>query len=219
MQIIKASNNQDWVTEQSLMPTVEIKANSILVRNIRNFKYRSAKDFDPNYYDKEFDLTKLSSVQLGIVPFSKFKHIVHVLTVFQFSDQSEIVFSIERRAKKNQPLSTWRSFFPYYGLIYIIGDRNDIIELREKHRTNEPVHLKKLNLNKEQRLALLLDFCTRTNQLSKHPEFFNGVTNSCSSNTIEHLNKIFPSKLSWFTKYLAPGYLHKKLSEKGYIAD
>ncbi|MCL5017482.1 MAG: hypothetical protein M1155_02385, partial [Patescibacteria group bacterium] len=59
--------------------------------------------------------------------------------------------------------------------------------------------------------------CVRLNQLRDSPEFFNLFYNSCSSNAINHLNKVLDQEVPWFYKYMAPGYLDGALARRGVI--
>jgi hypothetical protein len=62
----RPSNDRDWEEDQAVLPVAEFarsgdgRVESVLVRNIRNFRYRSANagDWEPQRYDKRFDLSR-----------------------------------------------------------------------------------------------------------------------------------------------------------------
>ncbi len=213
----RPSNDRNWSTDQKVLPTAEISGNKVLLRNIRHFKYRSAQDYDPCYYDKEFNLDLIERVELGIVPFSRNPLIVHTLIVFNFSNGDHVVFSVEVRKQRGQKFVTWKTALNFYELMYVIADREDVIDLREKYRKNEPVHLHEIKISKEKIQQLFLGLCKRADHLSGNPEFFNLFFNSCGSNVADHLNEILPKKINWFYKYFAPGLLVKHLEKRGEI--
>ena len=62
--MIPASNTRNWEREVAREPYATIEGHRITIHNIRNFNYRTKKDFDAVYYDKTFDLTKLDSLDL-----------------------------------------------------------------------------------------------------------------------------------------------------------
>lgn len=210
--MLRASNNHDWAVHHKILARAEINGAQVKISNIRNFRYRSETDFDANYYDKVFDLEKISKVLVGVVPFSRFAHIAHLLTVFEFEDGSSVVFSVERRQKAGQLLRDWLTIMPVYTLIYVVGDKADVIDLREKYREKEPVHLKALNISKKQAQEVFLDFCQKLNDLAEKPEFFHFIFNSCSSNAVRHLNKALTPKISRLFSVFMPGFLHWRLN-------
>lgn len=223
MQIVlfrKPSNSRDWNPDVAVLPYAELRdsaqSGKILVRNVRNFKYRSESDYDINYEDKQFDLNLLREVYLGVVPFSKNPLIAHTLIIFEFENDS-VVFSIEVRKQKGQKFIAWKTALNNYELAYVIANKSDAVELREKHRSGEPVNLERLNIPKEKAQRLFADLCQRANRLKDHPEFFNLIYNSCGSNVAAHLNKVLDRKISFFYKYFAPGLLHGHLKRRKQI--
>lgn len=217
--MFKPSNNHVWVPSHKILARAEINGSLVKIFNIRNFQYRTKDDFDVHYYDKTFDLQKIKEVQLGVVPFSKFKHIAHLLTVFEFENGDSVVFSVERRQRRDQVLNSWLTVLPAYTLMYVVADKNDVITLREKHRTNEPVHLKTLKVSQAEAATIFLDFCERLNELSEKPEFFHFIFNSCSSNAIKHLNTVLTPKIPKIYGVWMPGFLHKFLARKKLLGE
>ncbi len=71
------SNDRTWIANQAVLPSAEFDGNLVHVRNIRNTTYRSTTDYTPAYYDKTFDLDKLTSVWYIVEPFSSWKGAAH----------------------------------------------------------------------------------------------------------------------------------------------
>ena len=49
----------NWAREVAVLPDMEIQGDTLSVKNIRYFHYRSETDFDPAYYDKKFDFSRI----------------------------------------------------------------------------------------------------------------------------------------------------------------
>ena len=64
------SNDRDWAADQAVLPTAEFHGRQATVRNIRNIRYRTIDDFDVHYYDRTFDLDRITSVDFIVVPFN-----------------------------------------------------------------------------------------------------------------------------------------------------
>ena len=205
----RATHNKNWETDQAVLPLTSREENLVTIKNIRNFRYRTEFDYDVKYSNQVFDLNKIRSAIIGLVPFSKNPLILHALMKFEFEDNAEIVFSIEIRRTKGQKFSSIKTVFPSYELMYVIADSQDVVELRTEHRINEPVYFYNLSLSKTETQNLFCDMCQRTNKIYQHPEFFTLFWNSCTSNLVDHINKNTHYKIPWLYKYLAPGLLFK----------
>jgi hypothetical protein len=61
---IPASNTRAWQPDVAVLPSATLDGDRVTLHNVRNFVYRTATDFTPQYYDKTFDLQHLDSVDL-----------------------------------------------------------------------------------------------------------------------------------------------------------
>ena len=66
----KPSNHRDWSPDQAVLPSADFNGDTVRIHNIRNCKYRTAEDYSVSFYDKDFDLSKIQSVDFVMVPFS-----------------------------------------------------------------------------------------------------------------------------------------------------
>ncbi|MCX5898946.1 MAG: DUF4105 domain-containing protein, partial [Proteobacteria bacterium] len=146
---IKPTNNRDWQTDVAVLPYASIQGNLVTIHNIRNFNYRTETDFDPNYYDKTFDISKLTSVDL-ITVYWMGDAIAHVMISFGFGGSDYVTFSIETRKEKGQAYSSIQGFFKQYGIIYVVGDERDLIRVRTSFRNpREDVYLYRIRVTLE----------------------------------------------------------------------
>ncbi len=57
----------------------------------------------------------------------------------------------------------------------------------------------------------------RANELASRPEFYNTVTNNCTTNIARHINRISPRRLRYDYHILLPGYSAKLAYDEGLI--
>ena len=57
----------------------------------------------------------------------------------------------------------------------------------------------------------------RANQLRTQPEFYNTLTNNCSSNILQHFNHVNERRLPASLKVLLPGYSDRLVYDLGLI--
>lgn len=203
---IKFKNKINWSLDQMILPHADIDDNKITIFNIRNFKYRSTSDYDPYYYNKTFDLSKIKSVDFVIEPFSKFRGAAHTFLSFGFENNEYISISIEIRKKIGQEFSALKGFFNWYDIMYVIADENDAIKLRSNYRKDK-VYIYPIKISKTKNQALFLHMINKANKLKEKPEYYNTITNTCATNIARHINAISPKMIPFSYKILMPGYI------------
>jgi hypothetical protein len=193
----KASNDRDWNDDQDILPTAEVTDNLVSIHNIRNFSYASTTSYTTNYYDKVFDLNKIKKVWYVVEPFSGIPGSAHTFLSFEFEGDQFVSISVEIRKEKGESFHPIKGLFNTYELMYVIADERDVIKLRSNYR-KDLVYLYPVKTSKEKVRELFLDMIERTNNLNQHPEFYNSVTNTCTTNIVEHIDKITPNKVPLF---------------------
>lgn len=201
---IRPSNDRNWTVDQMVLGYYEQEGNLIHVFNIRNFTYNTTSEYSPSYYNKTFDLNKLSSVDYIVEPFSDWEGAAHTFVSFGF-EGDYLAVSIEIRKEIGESFSGLKGLFKQYELMYVLGDEKDLVKLRSNYRKDN-VFIYPINASKEKIKLMLLDMLDRTNKLKEKPEFYNTLTNTCTTNLVKHVNKITPHKIPFSFKILAPGY-------------
>lgn len=218
-QSIEPSNSRQWQTDVAVQPYATIVGERITVHNIRNFEYRSETDYTPAYYDKQFDLSQLTGVDL-IAAYWMGPAIAHVFLSFAFADGEHLAISIETRKEHNESYSTLKGFFRQYELYYVVADERDVIRLRTNYRRDPPedVYLYALKAPIENGRRLFLEYLHRMNSLKEQPEFYNTLTTNCTTR-IWMSTRVNPKHLPLSWKVLASGYVPEYLHEQGYLQD
>jgi hypothetical protein len=129
LQIRQPSNNRVWNDDQTKLPIAEFSENTVSIKNIRNFEYRSTTDYTPRYYDKTYDLDKINSVDYIVEPFGNIGA-AHTFLSFGFENKEYIAISVEIRKEKGESFSPWKGLLRNYELTYVIADERDVIGLR-----------------------------------------------------------------------------------------
>jgi hypothetical protein len=199
------SNHRDWSPNQAVLPTADFNGSYVTIHNIRNTVYRTADDYTVGHYDKTFDLEKLSSVNFIMVPLPEVPAGAHTFLSFGFEGGDYVAISVEVRRQKGEEFSPARSLTQPYEIMYVVGDERDLIELRAIHWL-EDVYMYDSNASAADERALFVDMLKRANQLSKQPEFYNLVTNNCTTNIVRHINNVSPNRVPYTHQVLFSGY-------------
>lgn len=215
---IPPSNNRDWQPDLAILAWADIIGDKVTIHNIRNCDYRTETDFTVRHYDKTFNLSKLKGVDFFLVYWGSPK-IAHTMMSFDFEGQGNVCFSIETRKEKGEDYSTVKGFFRQYEIIYVVSDERDLIRLRTNYRENgkgEDVYLYRLNATSVFAREVFLSYLREVNQLKERPQWFNALTENCTTSIRQHTMPYNPNaRPDW--RMIVNGYLDEMLYERKII--
>jgi Domain of unknown function (DUF4105) len=203
--LVRPSNDRDWSLDQARMVSAVFSDDSVQIQNVRNARYRSTTDFDVRWEDRRYDLRKLESVWFIVEPFSHWRGPAHTFLSFGFSDGQYVAISVEIRKEKGESFTPQSGLLRQYELAYVVGDERDLIGLRANYR-HDDLYLYKIRTTPEKMRALFVSMLNRANQLTREPEFYNTLTNTCTTNIVDHINVIAPDRIPFSFKTLLPAY-------------
>ncbi|MBN2023267.1 MAG: DUF4105 domain-containing protein [Pirellulales bacterium] len=198
------SNDRDWSPDQAVLATADIDGRAVRVKNIRNFRYHGEDRFTADYYDKTFDLDAIRSVDFLVVPFPEMPSMAHTMLSFGFEGDEYVGVSVEIRKEKGETYDPVKGLLGQYELMYVVADERDLIQLRTTQWHND-VHLYHTRATPEQARALFVDVMRRVNQLAAAPEFYNTLTNNCTTNIVGHINRLAPGRVPFDYRVLVAG--------------
>jgi hypothetical protein len=102
--------------------------------------------------------------------------------------------------------------------MYVIGDERDLVKLRTNYR-NDPVFLYPIDTARERKVAMFLSMIGRANALRTRPEFYNTLTNTCTTNLVEHVNTIATEPIPWRPAVFLPANSDRLAYDLGLIAN
>jgi hypothetical protein len=210
------SNHRNWSPDQAKLSTAEFRGSLVEVRNIRNCTYRSTEDYKVDYYDRTFDLHDVESVDFVMVPFPDMPSLAHTMLSFGFQGKDFLAVSVEIRKEKGEVYDPIKGMMNQYELQYVLGDERDLIGLRTNYRLND-VYVYRAKATPEQARLLLVDVLERANGLAKNPEFYHTVTNNCTTNIVNHINRLKPDRVPLDYRVLLPGYSDELAYDLGLI--
>lgn len=218
--LVRPSNARDWNADQAILPTAEIAGDRVTIQNIRNFSYASTTSFTPAYYDKTFDLSKLVRAYFIVEPFSGYAGAAHTFLSFEFEGTEGtpdfVAISVEIRKEKGESFSAGKGLLKQYEIMYVIADERDVVKLRSNYRKDQVfVYPVKGDITKVR--EVFIDMVARANKLAEKPEFYNTLTNTCTTNIVSHVNKISPKRVSFDFSILFPENSDKLAYDLGLI--
>lgn len=201
----RPSNDRDWADDQQQLPVAVFDGNTVTIRNVRHATYRTEDDYVVDWLDMRFDLNEIRSVDFVVEPFSAWQGLAHTLLTFGFADGRHIAISVEVRREKHESFSAIRGLYRQFEVMYVIGDERDVIGLRANIR-KDPVYLFPIRATQQQVRSLFVAMLNRANKLASEPEFYNTLTNTCTTNIVRHFEDLMDRNLPFDPRVVLPGY-------------
>jgi hypothetical protein len=203
----RPSNDRAWVAEMATLPYVIASPGSsaMTIKNVRNSKYVTAEDYVVQYYDRTIDISDIQSADYIVAPFNEAAALAHTMISFGLNDGSFIVVSVEVRKEQGEDYSAVQGLGPKFELMYIIGDEKDLIGVRTGHK-DTAVYVYPTVATPAHAQALFVDVMSRVNKLASQPEFYNTLTNNCTTNLKKHVNRIAGGRLKYDWRVLLPAH-------------
>jgi len=217
--LLKPSNDRSWVNDNKRLANAEFEGDYVIIRNIRDFNWRSTRDYDERWIEKKFNLTEVSKIWFVLEYFDpKKRQMAHTILGFEFKDGSRICCSIEVRRERGEKYHPIRGFFRQYELIYVWATESDAIGVRTRCRRKSVTHLfEAVVLGPGNERRMLESYLNRTNKLYEDPEWYNTITNTCTTNIVKHVNEVYPGRVPRAIAILLPGLSPKMLYKNNLV--
>jgi len=210
---IAPSNERQWQPDVTRLPLADLKGDIAIIKNVRNFDYRSDTDFTERWETRSYDLSKIKGVDLFISHWGS-PLIAHTFVSWDFEGARPLTISIETRKEIGETYSALRGFFRQFELYYVVSTENDVARVRTNFR-GETVYLYRLRSSPEKARALLVDYLKSINALHKTPVWYNALRHNCTTSIRQHAQHVVPSPWDW--RILVNGYLDEAGYEYGTI--
>ena len=211
---LKPSNYRNWQLDNAKTAYADINGDRAVIHDFRNCDYRTENEYTCQWETRSYDLMNLSGADIFITWWGS-PWIAHPIVSFDFGDQGHVAMSIETRDVIGQGYSAIRGFFHQYALTYIASDERDVIRLRTNYRKNEEVYLFRTTAAPAIVRSLFLEYLQRANSLHQRPEWYNALTNNCTTNIAVSVAQArdVRTRLDW--RILLNGKMDEMMYERG----
>ena len=209
-------DSKNFRADLAMLPFVDFDGDEITIHHVRDCRYRSEDDYDVRHYDMRFQLSDVKTIDFIVVPFKESSLLAHTMLSFGLADGRHFVISVEARLGVEESYSAVAGAGRRFPLMYIIGDERDLILLRTSIRDVE-VYLYPGRAEPGQVQDLLVDMLARVNKLQREPEFYDSFTNNCTTNLVNHVNKLRPGRIPFDVRVLLPGHSDRLAYELGLL--
>jgi hypothetical protein len=211
---LKPSNDRNWRPDKAKTAYADLNGDQATIHDFRNCDYRTETDYTCHWETRSYNLANLSGADIFITWWGS-PWIAHPIVSFDFGDQGHVAMSIETRDLVGQGYSAIRGFFRQYTLTYIASDERDVIRLRTNYRKDEEVYLFRTTATPPLARHLFLEYLQRANTLHQRPEWYNALTNNCTTNIAVSASRArdVRTRLDW--RILLNGKMDEMMYERG----
>jgi hypothetical protein len=206
-----------WAADHAIAPRVEFRGDSAIIYGFRRFRHDSSGRYTARWDTTAIDLSRVDKVWFALAPFgAPWMQAAHSFVTFGTTDSQYVSISVEARREQGETFTLANGLTRRLELLYVIGDENDVLRQRViaghydlyLYPMVSPVHRTR---------ELLTHMLTRADALRSSPEFYDIVTNNCTSNLIAHVNTLIPGRIPRRLGTLLPGYADRVAASIGLI--
>jgi hypothetical protein len=214
---LKPSNDQDWQPDNSKTAHAAVDGDQVTIHDVRNCDYRTEENYTCRWETRSYNLANLRGTDIFITWWGS-PWIAHPIASFDFGDEGHVAMSIETRDVVGQGYSAIRGFFRQYALTYIASDERDVIRLRTNYRKGEEVYIFRTSLKPPMARKIFLEYLQRANSLHARPEWYNALTNNCTTNIAASAAEARQTRVPIDWRVLLNGKMDEMMYEHGSLA-
>jgi len=207
--LIAPSNDRVWSPEMAQLLTYTRDGDTITVKNVRNFNWTGPDKADEKWETRTYALSDLKSVDV-LSLYWKGPRIAHTYFSFVWANGEALSLSVEIRKEVDETYSPVAGFFKAYELSILAGDERDFYGWRI-HFPKEDLQRFRTRANTQEAGKLLITLLDAANDLAAKPEFYNTLTENCTTEVWMLTDALDLGKpLDWrmFASGYLPDFLH-----------
>jgi hypothetical protein len=215
--MLPASNDRDWTPDVARIPIVRIVGDKVIIKNIRNFTYKTDKEYKISYYNGIYDLNDITGADYILSYWDGNTLVAHSMFSFAFKDGRHIAVSVETRREKGEPQTGLRGLYNQYELIYILADESDLFLLRTNYR-KEDVFLFPLKPKRPENIKkVFLEIMGQIMKLEKQPVFYNTLKDNCFTTLLYDVRNVTGNPPIWDYRVIFNGLSDQMGYERGWF--
>ena len=205
--------------DNARVPSVSFTDGRVTIENYRDSSYPPDGDMIVRWSDATFDPAELTNMWVYFSYFGAVQGVAHTEVGFEFADGRCAVASFEVRTLEGEHYGILKGMGRNFEMALRWASERDILTRRfrlwqsGKGRT----HMFEGDVTHGAMVNLFDSFLRRTNELRDEPEWYNTITNTCTTSMIDTVNHALPGQLRRTPRALLPGMLPKLWARQGVI--
>ncbi len=209
-----------WDEDVEVLASVDIAADqTITLMNVRDWQYAINTITGKNYFDQAFDPNDIVNLWLYEQQLDTAGLIAHTFVVFEFDDSygraKYLGLSVETRREQGEEYSVVGGALRKFEITHIWATEEDLVTRRVQF-LDYPLTRYKLDIPAAYRAQIFRKFAEETRSLASQPQWYNTVTNNCTSSLIKYVNESEADAIPIHHSYVFTGLVDDYLEELGF---
>lgn len=190
----------------------------VTIHNVRDGVYSADEESEIRWIDEVVDPEELTNIWVYFAHFApKVTAIAHTEIGFEFADGRCLIVSFEVRPLSGKPFSIIAGLGKNFEMTVRWATERDVITKRLIKAPQSRMYMFEAAITHQRAVELFHAFIARTNALHETPEWYNTVTNTCTTKVVAVVDEVLPGQLSRTPRILLPGMLPKYWSTRGVL--
>jgi len=211
------SNRGPYAPGNERVAHATIDGHLVTIANMRDSIYSADAPTDVRWTNETFDARDLTNLWIYFSHFSKITGIAHSEIGFEFADGRCTIASFEIRPLLGQRFAAIAGMGRNFEMTLRWASERDIITKRLVKESSSRMYMFEADITHQRSVALFHAFLDRTNELHDSPEWYNTITNTCTTAIIDVVAEILPGQLQRTPRVLLPGTLPKYWAKRGVL--
>lgn len=199
-------------------PSATVDGDRVTIHDVRDFRYHVDAETEERWIDETVDVRELTNLWVYFIQFSKIRAVAHTELCFEFADGRCLIASFEVRTLKGQRYSIVAGMGKTFEMVLRWATERDVLTKRMTKESNlSRTYMFEADITHGRLVELFESMIGRTNELHAEPEWYNSVTNTCTTAIMELVHEVIPGQVKRTPRVLLPGMLPKVWADRGVI--
>lgn len=190
--LIPGPTPEKWQKPWAVAPEFEQQGDTLTIRNMRDFRYRTEQDSDARYRTETYDLNTLAGVDFAECHWDGLTAVCHTMLSFNFADGRHLVVSAETRLPEGEEQGAIPGLYKKYGILYLFGTEEDIYGLRTNIR-HEDLSLYPMDIKPAGARKLLQHYIGLAQEAEATHKPYNTISGNCSTGLVSGFRALVPT--------------------------
>lgn len=215
------SLTRDWDEDVSILSgVVMLETGEVTLTQVRNWIYSVGTIESKDYFEMRYDPEDIETLWMYEQLLDPQGLIAHTFLVFQFDESyGEARFlglSVETRRESGEEYSVIGGALRSFEITHIWATEQDLVTRRVLY-LDYPLTRYRLKIPREHLARLFTKFATETADLATVPQWYNTLTNNCTSSLVRYVNESEPGAIPAHYSLVLTGKIDDYLRELSYL--
>lgn len=214
------SLERGWDEDVNVLAGVDaLPGETISISKIRDWQYALNSITEKSYFDASFAPNDIAAMWMYEQQLDSSGLIAHTFVVFEFDDSygraKYLGLSVETRREKGETYSLLGGVLRQFEITHIWATEKDLVTRRVLF-LDYPLTRYKLEMPVAYYAQIFRKFAQETKGLASQPQWYNTVTNNCTSSLIKYVNESESNAIPIHYSYVLTGKVDEYLADLGY---